>query len=74
MREKRQLLPLIAIDYFIGPEKVATLFLSLISLALYRSYREYIYSVAVYQKYLTGLGELIIFEHWGENYHFSQTS
>ena len=37
-------------------------------------YREYtcIYSVAVYQKYLTRLGELIIFEPWRENYHFSQ--
>ena len=26
--------------------------------------REYVYSVAVYQKYLTRLGELIIFEPW----------
>ena len=34
-------------------------------------YREYVYSVAVYQKYLTRLGELIIFEPWRENYHFS---
>ena len=32
--------------------------------------REYVYSVAVYQKYLTRLGELIIFEPWLENYHF----
>ena len=37
-------------------------------------YREYVYSVAVYQKYLTRLGELIIFEPWRENYHFSQPS
>ena len=37
-------------------------------------YREYIYSVAVYQKYLTRLGESIIFEPWRENYHFSQPS
>ena len=31
-------------------------------------YREYVhvYSVAVYQKYLTRLGELIIFEPWHE--------
>ena len=36
--------------------------------------REYVYSVAVYQKYLTRLGELIIFEPWRENYHFSQPS
>ena len=36
--------------------------------------REYVHSVAVYQKYLTRLGELIIFEHWRENYHFSQPS
>ena len=36
--------------------------------------REYVYSVPVYQKYLTGLGELIIFEPWRENYHFSQPS
>ena len=34
--------------------------------------REYVYTVAVYQKYLTRLGELIIFEPWRENYHFSQ--
>ena len=37
-----------------------------------RPYREYVYSVAIYQKYLTRLGELIIFEPWRENYHFSQ--
>ena len=37
-------------------------------------YREYVYSVVVYQKYLTGLGELIIFEPWRGNYHFSQQS
>ena len=36
-------------------------------------YREYAHSVAVYQKYLTGLGELIIFEPWREN-DFSQPS
>ena len=36
--------------------------------------REYVYSVALYQKYLTWLGELIIFEPWRENYHFSQPS
>ena len=36
--------------------------------------REYIYDDAVYQKYLTRLGELIIFEPWRENYHFSQPS
>ena len=32
------------------------------------------YSVAVYHKYLTRLGELIILEPWRENYHFSQPS
>ena len=37
-------------------------------------YREYVYSVAVYQKYLTRLRELIIFEPWREKYHFSQPS
>ena len=37
-------------------------------------YREYVYSVAVYQKYLTRLGESIIFEPWRENYYFSQPS
>ena len=36
--------------------------------------REYVHSVAVYQKYLTRLGELIIFEPWLENYQFSQPS
>ena len=36
--------------------------------------RGYVLSVAVYQKYLTRLGELIIFEPWRENYHFSQPS
>ena len=35
---------------------------------------EYVYSVAVYQKYLTRLGELIILEPWRENYHFAQPS
>ena len=34
-------------------------------------YSEYVYSVDVYQKYLTRFGELIIFEPWRENYHFS---
>ena len=33
--------------------------------------REYIYSAVVYQKYLTRLRKLIIFEPWRENYHFS---
>ena len=37
-------------------------------------YREYVYSAVVYQKYLTRLRELIIFEPWRENYHFSQPS
>ena len=36
--------------------------------------REYVYSAVVYQKYLTRLRELIIFEPWRENYHFSQPS
>ena len=30
-------------------------------------YREYVHSVAVYQKYLTRLGKLTIFEPWREN-------
>ena len=34
--------------------------------------RDYVHNVAIYQKYLTRLGELIIFEPWLENYHFSQ--
>ena len=33
--------------------------------------REYVYIVAVYQKYLTKLVGLIIFEPWRENYRFS---
>ena len=37
-------------------------------------HREYVHSVAVCQKYLTRLGELIIFEPWRENYQFSQPS
>ena len=41
---------------------------------VYFVYREYAHSVAVYQKYLTRLGELIMFEPWRENYHFSQPS
>ena len=36
--------------------------------------REYIDSVVVYEKYVTRLGELIIFKPWRENYHFSQPS
>ena len=36
--------------------------------------REYVHSVVVYQKYLTRLRELIIFEPWRENYHFFQPS
>ena len=40
----------------------------------YYDYREYVYSAVVYQKYLTRLRELIIFEPWRENYHFSQPS
>ena len=38
------------------------------------TYREYVYSVAVYQKYRTRLGELIVFKPGLENYHFSQPS
>ena len=37
-------------------------------------YREYVYSAVVYQKYLTRLRELVIFEPWRENSHFSQPS
>ena len=37
-------------------------------------YREYVYSVTVYRKYLTRLGEFIFFEPWRENYHLSQPS
>ena len=33
---------------------------------------QYVYSVAVYQKYLTRLGEMIIFSPRLENYQFSQ--
>ena len=36
--------------------------------------REYVYSAVIHQKYLTRLRELIIFEPWRENYHFSQPS
>ena len=36
--------------------------------------REYVHSAVVYQKYLTRLRELIIFEPWRKNYHFSQPS
>ena len=36
--------------------------------------REYLHSVAIHQKYPTTLGELIIFEPWREDYHFSETS
>ena len=44
------------------------------NLKVQRLYREYVYSVAVFQKYLTRLGELIIFEPLRENYHFSKPS
>ena len=43
-------------------------------LSLVKYIEKYEYSVGVYQKYLTRLGELIIFEPWRENYHFSQPS
>ena len=33
---------------------------------------ECVHSVVVYQKYLTRLREMIIFEPWLENYQFSQ--
>ena len=36
--------------------------------------REYVHSVDIYQKYLTRLGELVIFEPWRENRHYSKTS
>ena len=36
--------------------------------------REYVQSAIVHQKYLTRLGELIIFKPWRENCHFSQPS
>ena len=38
------------------------------------TYREYVHSVTANKKYLTRLGELIIFEPWLENYPFSQPS
>ena len=38
MGDKRQLLPLISLHYFLGPEKGASLFLSLISYALYQNF------------------------------------
>ena len=34
--------------------------------------KTYMYSVVVHQKYLTRLGEMIIFDPWLENYHLSQ--
>ena len=37
------------------------------------TYRECIYIVAVYQKYLTRLGELMIFEPWREKLSFLPT-
>ena len=37
-------------------------------------HREYVYSIAAYQKYLTSLGELKIFEPWRENDRFFQLS
>ena len=41
---------------------------------LYIVHKEIVYNVDIYQKYLTRLGEVIIFEPWGENYHFFQPS
>ena len=46
--------------------------LDMLKLRVFCRYREYVYSAVVYQKYLTRLRELIIFEPWRENYHFSQ--
>ena len=37
-------------------------------------HREYVHSVVVCQKYLTRLGELIIFKPWREKYHFCKPS
>ena len=34
--------------------------------------KEYVYSIVAYQKYLTRLGEMIIFSPRLENYQFSQ--
>ena len=45
-----------------------------ITYEIYGEYREYVYSVAVYQKYLTRLGELIIFEPSREKLSFLPTS
>ena len=50
------------------------LLLSMYEPVLFGRNRDYVYSVAVYQKYLTRLEELIIFDPWRENYHFSQQS
>ena len=36
-------------------------------------YREYVYSVTVYQKYLTRLGDLIIFEPWLDIFIYDNT-
>ena len=60
MGDKRQLLPLIALHYFIGPEKGATLFLSLIYFAQYRSFIfKYLLQILsshtlIYMTYLNG--------------------
>ena len=58
-------------EYFLHAKTMELLFFLVLHLLINR---EYVYSVVVYQKYLTRLRELIIFEPWRENYHFSQPS
>ena len=50
----------------------AWLFSDLNSVPLERILLEYVHSFAVYQKYLTRSGEMIIFSPRLENYRFSQ--
>ena len=61
---------------FNHPKVILALVTSLNTLtsSIYVLNREYVCSVAVYKKYLMRLGELMIFEPWWENYHFSQPS
>ena len=62
------------IGYIVYKKKYIVMFKSCLDFKCnkYWRNREYVYSVAVYQKYLTSLGESIIFEPLQENYHFSR--
>ena len=71
---KASFITLATLEASVDQDLTALIVLSDLYTVLLRNYgmnREYVHCVAIYQKYLTRFRELIIFEPWRENNHFS---